>query len=82
MSTAASILTEFKLDKEYLEDVGQNYVEYKENGIVKKIWLEDEVSLQARVEQAKSFELGGIGVWNRNFANDTAWKVLSKFNTP
>ena len=81
MSTAASILSEFKLDKEYLDDIGQNYVEYKEDGTVKKIWLEDEVSLQARVEQAKSFELGGIGVWNRNFANDTAWKVLSKFNT-
>ncbi|MFB5270002.1 glycosyl hydrolase family 18 protein [Paenibacillus enshidis] len=81
MESAAEILKEHKLKPQFLEKEQQNYVEYEEDGVPKKIWLEDKSSLKARVKLAQSLQLGGIGVWNRNFASDDAWDVLKTFNT-
>ncbi|WP_438352010.1 glycosyl hydrolase family 18 protein [Paenibacillus sp. FA6] len=76
MDTVAEIIRTKKLTPTYLEDTKQNYVEYTEDNVLKKIWIEDEVSLKARVELAKSLQLGGIASWNRSFANDIAWQTL------
>ncbi|WDM21310.1 glycosyl hydrolase family 18 protein [Paenibacillus polymyxa] len=80
MKSAAGIIAEFKLKPKFRAAEGQNYVEYTEDGVVKKIWLEDQVSLKARVELAKSLKLGGIGAWNRTFADENAWVTLKKIS--
>ncbi|MEK5261567.1 glycosyl hydrolase family 18 protein [Paenibacillus sp. FSL L8-0663] len=80
MESAANIIAQFKLNPKFRASEGQNYVEYTEDGVVKKIWLEDQVSLKARVELAKSLKLGGIGVWNRSFADKDAWITLKKIS--
>ncbi|MGG4215883.1 glycosyl hydrolase family 18 protein [Paenibacillus alvei] len=80
MESAADIIAQFKLKPKFRASEGQNYVEYTEDGVVKKIWLEDQVSLKARVELAKSLKLGGIGVWNRSFADKDAWITLKKIS--
>ncbi|URJ59558.1 glycosyl hydrolase family 18 protein [Paenibacillus polymyxa] len=80
MKSAAGIIAEFKLKPKFRAAEGQNYVEYTEDGVVKKIWLEDQVSLKARVELAKSLRLGGIGAWNRTFADENAWVILKKIS--
>ncbi|MDP1511670.1 glycosyl hydrolase family 18 protein [Paenibacillus sp. CMAA1739] len=78
MESVADIVAEFKLKPKFRASEGQNYVEYTEDGVVKKIWLEDQVSLKARVELAKSLNLGGIGVWSRSFADKNAWITLKE----
>ncbi|WP_336078275.1 glycosyl hydrolase family 18 protein [Paenibacillus sp. 203] len=80
MKSAAGIIAEFKLKPKFRAAEGQNYVEYTEDGVVKKIWLEDQISLKARVELAKSLKLGGIGAWNRTFADENAWVTLKKIS--
>ncbi|WP_225998881.1 glycosyl hydrolase family 18 protein [Paenibacillus sp. BJ-4] len=80
MESAAAIVEKFKLKPKFRASEGQNYVEYTEDGVVKKIWLEDRVSLEARVELAKSLKLGGIGVWNRSFADKNAWETLKEIS--
>jgi spore germination protein len=76
MDSINDIIRTKKLTPTYLEDEKQNYVEYTEDGVLKKIWIEDKISLKARVALAKSLQLGGIASWNRSFANDNVWKVL------
>ncbi|MBP1172951.1 spore germination protein YaaH [Paenibacillus sp. PvR133] len=80
MESAADIIAKFKLKPKFRASEGQNYVEYTEDGVVKKIWLEDQVSLKARVDLAKSLKLGGIGAWNRTFADENAWVILKKIS--
>lgn len=80
MSKAQSILKQFSLKPLVSADTGQNYVEYTEDGLVKKIWLEDSESLQRRVDVVKRFNLGGIASWNRSFASEDAWDVLKLVN--
>jgi spore germination protein len=76
MNAVEKIIKEKKLTPTFDKAAGQNYVEYKEDGALKKIWIEDKVSLKARVELAKSLGLGGIGSWNRSFSNPSAWEAL------
>ncbi|KAI7259964.1 hypothetical protein KC345_g10179 [Hortaea werneckii] len=76
MNAVKEILAEKKLTPVFDKEAGQNYVEYKEDGVLRKIWIEDKVSLAARVELAQSFGLGGVGSWNRSFADSEAWEAL------
>lgn len=78
MNKAQEIIKENKLKEQFSEDTGQNYVEYKEDGARKRIWLEDEKSLARRVELAKELDLAGIATWNRSFASANAWEVLQE----
>lgn len=78
MNKARKMIEEKKLKPVFSEETGQNYAEYKEDGVRYRIWLEDEVSLKARVELVKSLKLGGVASWNRNLASDKAWEVLKE----
>ncbi len=80
MNAVEKIITEKKLKPTFDKDAGQNYVEYTEDGVLRKIWIEDKVSLKARVELAKSFGLGGIASWTRSFANASAWEALKEIH--
>jgi len=78
MNTIVELIQEKKLKPELDQASGQNYVEYEEDGTTKKIWIEDAVSLQARVNLIASLKLGGVAAWNRSFANASAWEVLKQ----
>lgn len=80
MNAVKEILAEKKLTPKLDLQAGQNYIEYKEDGILRKIWIEDKLSLKARVELAKSLGLGGIASWTRSFGNEEAWETLREIN--
>ncbi len=80
MNKVAEIIRTKNLKPTYLENPQQNYVEYTEDNLLKKIWIEDEVSLKSRVELTQSLKLGGIASWTRSFANEQAWQVLKSIN--
>ncbi|WP_410772302.1 glycosyl hydrolase family 18 protein [Fontibacillus sp. BL9] len=78
MKKAEEIIKEKKLTPKLSEETGQNYVEYKEDGALKRIWLEDAVSLNRRVDLAQSLDLAGVATWTRGFASEQAWEVLKE----
>ncbi|WP_211749941.1 glycosyl hydrolase family 18 protein [Paenibacillus sp. Marseille-Q4541] len=80
MDTAQEIITSQKLNPQFSEDTGQNYVEYEKDGILNKIWLEDKTSLRARVDLAEELKLAGVATWSRSLANDGAWAVLNRIH--
>jgi spore germination protein YaaH len=56
--------------------VGQNYVEYTEDGALNRIWIEDDVSMQARVALVRKYDLAGVATWQRAFQTATIWKTI------
>ncbi|MBU5674762.1 glycosyl hydrolase family 18 protein [Paenibacillus brevis] len=78
MKKAKEIIETFKLTPEFSADTGQNYVEYKEGDVLNRIWLEDAVSLQSRVDLAEELGLAGVATWTRSFASAEAWDVLKQ----
>ncbi|WP_305025026.1 glycosyl hydrolase family 18 protein [Paenibacillus lacisoli] len=79
MESAQNILQDQKLKPQFLKDIGQNYVEYQAKEGLRRIWLEDEESLNRRVELAESLKLAGIATWTRSLASSDAWNVLKTF---
>ncbi|MNK34154.1 Spore germination protein YaaH [compost metagenome] len=78
MKKAQDIVKKFSLTPTLDEAAGQNYVEYTENGILKKIWLEDSLSIKQRVELATELNLAGVASWTRGFASPEAWEGLKE----
>jgi spore germination protein YaaH len=77
MDSIQKLIQEKKLKPVFLEATGQNYVEYKEGNLMKKIWIEDELSIKARAELAKKYNLAGIASWRRGFESSNIWGVLN-----
>lgn len=80
METSQRLVAESGAKKEFLEDVGQNYAQYTEDGATKRIWLEDGESLKRRVGLADQYELAGVASWTRSFASAEAWDILQTVN--
>lgn len=78
MDAVNEILKKKKLKPVYSEETGQHYVEYKENGAVKKIWIEDSLSIKARATLVKDLGLAGIASWRRGFEESSIWDAISQ----
>ncbi len=57
---------------------GQNYVEVKKGNTTYKIWIEDELSMEKRVELMKQYRLAGIAAWRKGFEHEEFWTQLGQ----
>lgn len=76
MQAVADLLKEKKLTPVLSEETGQHYVEFKDGDNTSKIWIEDAVSMEARMKLAKKYNLAGVASWARSFAVDSIWEVM------
>lgn len=61
--------------------IGQNYVEFETSDGIVQIWLEDEQSLEAKINVMKEHNLGGIAAGGMALMMDSKniWGVISGF---
>lgn len=78
MDAAKKIVQDNKLTPIYLEQAGQNYVEYKDGDKLNKIWMEDEVSIKARLELVKKYDLAGVASWRRGYESPETWSLIKQ----
>ncbi|THF73008.1 glycosyl hydrolase family 18 protein [Cohnella fermenti] len=77
MNSVQELLASKKLVPQ-LSDTGQNYVEFKEDGATKKIWIEDATSIAKRAELVKKYDLAGAATWRRGFESTDIWAALDQ----
>lgn len=58
---------------------GQNFVTYSKGKSTYMIWLEDEVSVKARLELMNKYKLGGGAYWALGQETDSIWKTISGY---
>ena len=66
------------VEKQWLDDVKQYYVEYEENGNTKKMWIEDIKSLTEKVSLVKKYDLAGVGSWQKGMGTNEVWSMLEE----
>lgn len=66
-------------EPEWLEDCGQWYGEVTKNGVIYKMWLEDEDSLEQRLKLMQNYSLAGAAFWSSALDNSEAWDVIIKY---
>lgn len=64
------------------DETGQNYAEWIADGLTRKIWLEDEDSLKAKVDVMSSHNIGGAAVWQLAYSTESGWAVINEKYKP
>lgn len=64
----------------WLPEQAQTYVyEETEGGVTYQMWVEDETSLQEKLDILSSYGLAGIGGWKLGMETDGVWALISSF---
>ncbi|HIW33192.1 MAG TPA: glycosyl hydrolase [Candidatus Paenibacillus intestinavium] len=78
MKRSDEIIAEQSLKPQLDEASGQHYIEYVEEGVTQRIWLEDELSIASRVDLVHQYKLAGVATWARSFQKPEIWPVIQK----
>ena len=64
------------VEKQWNDSLKQYYVEYKDGNNTKKIWIEDEKSLEEKIGLIKKYNLGGVASWQKGMETENFWEFL------
>ena len=79
-STASATLVEsHNAEKVWLEDCGQFYAEYEENGSIYMIWMEDSSSTEERLRLMDEYGLAGASFWSLYWDTNEIWDTVIKY---
>lgn len=73
MDGAEAAVARAGAEKIWLSDIGQHYAEWMVDGVVHKIWLEDEASLARRLSFVRGYGIAGAAFWRRGFERPSIW---------
>ncbi len=65
-------------EKQWNDELKQNYVEYMDGEDKKQIWIEDIDSLKAKISLIKENNLAGVGSWQKGMESDEVWSMLKQ----
>lgn len=58
---------------------GQYYVEYENDGVTYKIWVEDATSIEEKLNVMKENDLAGASFWKLGLEDSTIWDTIIKY---
>lgn len=79
MSSAESLLQSHGVNPEWDEDTGQYYAEYKADNHKYRIWLEEETSLEKKLEVVFNNKAAGAAFWKLGFERPVTWTTIAKY---
>ncbi len=82
MSKAVETVSSAGAAASWSDEAGQNYAEWQSDGMINKVWLEDALSIKAKLEAMKSHQIGGVAVWQLAFSTDDAFAVINEYYNP
>jgi len=65
------------VEKVWNDSLKQNYVEYSKNGYTYKMWIEDEKSMDERLNLVSKYNLAGASYWAKDREQDSIWNLIS-----
>ena len=66
------------VEKQWNDKLKQYYIEYSQDGITYKMWIEDEESIKAKIDLVNTYTLAGAGFWDINRGNSDIWNVIKE----
>lgn len=78
METAKQIIIENEVNMVWLEEVGQYYGEYKKDGYTYKIWIENQESINRKLDIVDKYNLAGIACWKQGMEEESIWEIINE----
>lgn len=79
MNEVQNLITANAATPVWSDEVGQNYVEYQNNGVTYKIWVEDATSLEEKLKVMQSANLAGGAFWKLGLETPSVWDTIIKY---
>ncbi|ANE49007.1 hypothetical protein SY83_18150 [Paenibacillus swuensis] len=76
MSDLPALIQEKNAVSTWDPEFKQYKVEYSENGSRYIFWMEDHTTVKARIQLAKTYDLGGIAVWRLGYEPSALWSEI------
>ena len=66
------------VEKEWNDELKQNYVKYQDGENTKQIWIEDIDSLKEKVSLINKNSLAGVASWQKDMETEEVWEMLKQ----
>ncbi|MBQ5675122.1 MAG: hypothetical protein IIV45_08615 [Lachnospiraceae bacterium] len=79
MKGAEEFLAQKGVSGQWDEETCQNYYTYTEEGVTYHMWLEDERSIETKLNVMKNYDIGGVSGWRLGFEKPGIWDKIASF---
>lgn len=79
MKSIPAYISAHNAQETWLEDQGQNYVEFSDNGATVQLWVEDQKSLALKLGVMKDNGLAGGAFWKEGLESSGIWDTIGKY---
>ena len=78
MDSADQFLADHNASSMWDESTGQNYAEFEEDGSFYQVWLEDEQSVEVKLNVMASYNIAGVGAWKLGLERPSVWNEIGR----
>lgn len=79
MSNAEKTFEVNGVTPEWDNEVGQYYGEYEAEGFTYRMWLEEEESIDLKMQAIKEADVAGVAQWKLGLEKKSIWNVINKY---
>ncbi|MDE5909593.1 MAG: chitinase [Lachnospiraceae bacterium] len=79
MEMAEEYVNAHNIQIEWNDETCQNYGEYSEGGSLYQIWLEDESSMEVKLNIMEKYQIGGVACWRLGFEKPEIWDIIEAY---
>lgn len=79
MELAEQFVDNHNIEVRWDEVTCQNYGEVQEGGTFYQVWLEDEQSIEAKLNIMKKYNIAGVAAWKLGFEKASIWDVIGNY---
>lgn len=79
MADAQDFLRRHNATASWDDATGQNVAEFQEGNTFYQVWMEDNQSLEVKLNMMNSYGLGGVAIWKLGFEEPSVWNVIDGY---
>ncbi len=79
MDLAEQFVSNHSIEMRWDEEACQNYGETQEGGVFYQVWLEDEHSIEAKLNIMQKYNIAGVAAWKLGFEKAAIWDVIQNY---
>lgn len=81
MQRAEEIIADYGAEIYFDDYTRQHVAEYRKDGLLYKMWLEDAGSMRERLNLVEKYQLAGLAAWRRGLETPDLWDLIEEFTS-
>lgn len=79
MDVAEEYVAYHNMPVEWNEETCQNYAERTDEGSLHQVWLEDERSIEVKLNIMEKYQIGGVASWRLGYEKSEIWDIIEAY---